>query len=211
MITDPYLALYTDLSKHDGSSFMSDDAYGHTCTVTGSLWRLYGRYFDGTDDKIALGTPTALQPSSDMTIDIWMKAGETTGTAHRAALSWYKDANNRIYLQYPTNSLTTFKLFTKINGTEKTPTLEAAINANWNHFVIVFTGTTWTYYKNGVYLGSNTAQNDLGDFVGTATVEIGAYTTSFFKGRIGEVRIYNRNLSATEASGNYEATKWRYI
>lgn len=55
-ILDPSCILYLPLWKKDGAQFMSDDMYGHLCTVTGALWTPQGRYFDGVDDKIALAS-----------------------------------------------------------------------------------------------------------------------------------------------------------
>ena len=51
-IFDPSLVLYLPLHQRDGSSFMSKDAYGHVCTVTGAVWTPEGRLFDGVDDYI---------------------------------------------------------------------------------------------------------------------------------------------------------------
>ena len=39
-IFDPSLVLYLSLWKLDGDSFMSKDAYGHLCTVTGALYSI---------------------------------------------------------------------------------------------------------------------------------------------------------------------------
>ena len=52
-IFDPSLVLYLPLYQLDGASFVSKDAHGHLCSVTGALWRPNGRWFDGTDDTIA--------------------------------------------------------------------------------------------------------------------------------------------------------------
>ena len=59
-IFDPSLVFYLPLYELDGDSFMSKDAYGHLCTVTGALWTLQGRYYDGVDDLINCGKPTIL-------------------------------------------------------------------------------------------------------------------------------------------------------
>ena len=72
-IFDPSLVLYLPLYELDGASFMSKDAYGHLCTVTGATWTPRGRSFDGTDDHIAL-PQAAYQVAGDgddLTILIW--------------------------------------------------------------------------------------------------------------------------------------------
>ena len=56
LIFDSGLTLYLPFYRLDGSSLISKDAYGHSCTVNGAAWRTQGRYFDGIDDRIAVGT-----------------------------------------------------------------------------------------------------------------------------------------------------------
>lgn len=70
---DPYLKLYLPLYELDGSSFMSKDAYGHLCTVTGALWRPNGRWFDKTSDIITCGNIGTAR-----TLCFWFKPDTTT-------------------------------------------------------------------------------------------------------------------------------------
>ena len=69
-IFDPSMVLYLPLYELDGASFMSKDAYGHLCTVTGALWTSQGRDFDGIDDSITL--PTAFDSLTDLTLEAWL-------------------------------------------------------------------------------------------------------------------------------------------
>ncbi len=76
-IFDPSLALYLPLYKRDGTSFMSDEAYGHLATVTGAIWTPQGRYFDGVDDYLRIPDAPSLDLTGEMTILAWMKRGAT--------------------------------------------------------------------------------------------------------------------------------------
>lgn len=68
---DPYLRFYVDLTKHDGATFMSDDAYGHLCTATSATWGLTGRAL-GTASEIE--TPSlGLTDADDYTICEWFE------------------------------------------------------------------------------------------------------------------------------------------
>lgn len=58
---DPSLVLYLPLHELDGSPFMSRDHYGHLCTVSGAVWTLRGRVFDGTDDIITIPDAISIQ------------------------------------------------------------------------------------------------------------------------------------------------------
>jgi len=48
-IFDPSLVLYLPLYQLDGWAFMSRDAYGHLCSVTGAKWTPQGRDLDEQD------------------------------------------------------------------------------------------------------------------------------------------------------------------
>ena len=72
-IFDPSLALYLPLYELDGASFMSKDAYGHSCTAIGALWRPNGRWLDGINDYINCGADTSFDISGTMTLEVWMK------------------------------------------------------------------------------------------------------------------------------------------
>ena len=74
-IFDPGLVLYLPLYELDGSSFMSRDAHGHSCMVTGAKWRPNGHYFDGVDDYINCGTNSVINMgTSDFTALAWINS-----------------------------------------------------------------------------------------------------------------------------------------
>ena len=69
-IFDPSLVLYLPLGQLDGTSFVSQDAYGHLCTVTGTVWGSRGRYFDGADDLV--NANAAINAIQDLSVGIIM-------------------------------------------------------------------------------------------------------------------------------------------
>ena len=87
-IYDPYLALCLPLYMLDGASFMSRDAYGHLCTVTGALWRPNGRYFDGVDDLISIPSHASLDTLATPAYIVWLK-GTLNPTGY--SMAWSKE------------------------------------------------------------------------------------------------------------------------
>jgi hypothetical protein len=80
----------------------------------------------------------------------------------------------------------------------------------WYHFLGTFNGTTTTIYVNGVAETSQTMANQpTGSY--TAPVQVGRYDPSYpSASRISIARFYNRALSATEVSQNFNAQRGRY-
>ena len=103
---------------------------------------------------------------------------------------------NRTLTMYPGNKTTTI-----------TP-------GQWNHLAISYDGTTARFYINGTFTDSHNyawTQIDLNGQVAGSVMSLGASTKSNqhnydneFKGRISEVRLYQRALSATELADLYD-------
>ncbi|MEE9520610.1 MAG: LamG domain-containing protein [Dehalococcoidales bacterium] len=220
-IFDPSLVLYLPLYELDGASFMSKDACGHLCTVTGAVWRPNGRYFDGSDDKIVVPDCAVLSAMPAITAEVWMKSDGDAG-ALNGLIGKYGPAGE-------------IEWFTKLD--DDAPEIgmriyDASVNKRigrmdttsnvwddvWHHIVFVWDGTA---LSSGIKIYVDTAQTDDTDdeaagFVAiedkTANVQVGTRTTDigYFKGTIGEVRLYRRALTPLEIQHNYLATKWRY-
>jgi len=82
----------------------------------------------------------------------------------------------------------------------------------WQHFVVSHSGTTATFYKNGVSIGSSSSISSP-TYSGTVNMIIGnnSASTNAFDGKIGALRIYEKALSASEVSQIYNSTKGKYL
>jgi hypothetical protein len=92
------------------------------------------------------------------------------------------------------------------------------VNFNYSqffHFVAVFDGVKVSVFKNGLFIGSST--NDLsGVNIQAGSINFGKQIGGFdeyFKGMLDSIRVYNRDLAATEISNLYAAenapNNWR--
>lgn len=87
----------------------------------------------------------------------------------------------------------------------------------WNHSAITYDGTNSSTYYNGAPTGAVRGVGSGGaptGFIGTMNnVYIGrgfSLANRFFNGRVSNVLIYNRALSAAEVSQNFNATRGRF-
>jgi len=214
--------LYLPLWRPDmaGSPIISKDKYAHSCTVSGALWTPQGRYFDGDNDKITIPDSAVLSAMPAITAEIWMKSDGDAG-ALNGLIGKYGAAGE-------------VEWFTKLD--DDAPEIgmriyDASVNKRigrmdttsnvwddvWHHIVFVWDGTA---LSSGIKIYVDTAQTDDTDdeaagFVAiedkTADVQVGTRTTDigYFKGTIGEVRLYRRALTPLEIQHNYMAAKWR--
>jgi len=77
------------------------------------------------------------------------------------------------------------------------------VTNQWYHMAVTRNGNLYTIYTNGVAIGSQTDTTTIPD--ANAPLEIGGGEGFFFNGRLDEVSIYKRALSASEILSIYNA------
>jgi len=207
IVYDPSLVFYADLSRHDGGVFQSDDAYGHTCTVTDATWGIQGRTFDGTGDVINCGSATSLDIHTNITVEAWVKSNSAG-----------ENAGGRIFAKGTTIFLATIdvdKVIFRIvvgAGNKNAISAEGTVpDGSFTHVAAVFNGVNTLVYTNLTLTTGTATAGPIDDHSGDDFL-IGDAVGSIncLDGVIGELSVYNRALSPLEIQRNYEATKWRY-
>ena len=108
-------------------------------------------------------------------------------------------------LTYHNNSKLFFYIGTGGNGLAHTQTL----SDGWHHVVGTWDGTTGTngmkLYIDGSLVGQRTStQSSTGV---SDTIRIARNSSTYYKGSIDEVKVYDKELSATEVLKNYNNGK----
>ena len=104
----------------------------------------------------------------------------------------------------------TDKLNAGHNGAWNTVVGATSLSLNtWYFAAVTYSDSTgWKLYLNGREDGTSAT---ITTFTGNQEIVIGAYSSgNNFTGRISNIQVYNRALSATEILQNYNATKGRY-
>lgn len=220
---DPSLVLYLPLHKMDGATIRDESAYGLSCTNSGSLWTPQGRLFNGTNNLVTIPDSVALSALSALTVEAWIKQ-DTLAT--KGVISKDSDGADREwpFLVVSDGSFILAgysQVLSGFNYLEGQTAASLIIAGVWQHIVGTWNGVNATgnikLYLNGVSKALSQSDTKLGTgwapWDSANPVEIGRYAgegTFCFNGIIGEARIYNRALSASEVMNNYLTTKWRY-
>ncbi len=223
-IRDPSLVFYVPL-WHPGladSPFKSKDLTPDTCTVTGVVWGATGRTFDGSDDKISMGTSAPAFGASSYTVVAWVYH---TSTAYAIVASQYDNASSILAgwnLRINNDDTINFRGVQHATDQYWVATTTETISLNvWHHIVAMrdLAADTLRVYMDMVPLTLTLSQsagvNHAANLDSAAERLIGAMVNGagyafFFKGVIGEQSWYTRALSLAEIQRNYQATKWRY-
>lgn len=196
-----------------GSSTCNDlSGNGNTGTFTNGTTFSSGNpgafTFDGVDDYIDCGNGTSLQITGNITIVAWVNpinfsvfhgiVGKTlSGVA--APYDYY---------------ISTSGIPTLVRGNGTVFQARAATNACtanvWQQVAVTQSGTAVTHYLNGNSNGTPTLSTTIGNAV--TNLRVGSRDNGFtkFNGRIAQVSMYNRALSASEILQNYNTLKIRF-
>jgi hypothetical protein len=157
--------------------------------------------FDGVNDAIVL---PAITPTPTATFNAWIYINGTHGN-YGAIFSNWGGGGNAYFIGTPPNS-TSIDVY--INGV--LPYTISPLSANtWNMLTISHTADTAVAYINGVQ--TNTASSTLNSATNVSSIGFDTSRNNYpFKGNISQVLIYNRALSQSEITQNYNAVKTRY-
>ena len=160
---------------------------------------------DGNDDVISMSNPINIpNTESSSSADIWFNTYTTSGT--KQILFVGKDGNS-YQIEIRSNILRMGVwgggFLVSSNITPSTFT--------WYNCTISTNGTTHNIYLNGQLINSNSTATQTGN---VTRIVIGSYLLNGgneqFNGLISNVKIYNRVLSASEISQNYNSLKGRF-
>jgi hypothetical protein len=199
---------WTDLSGNNNHGTLNGGV-SYTENNRGSL------VFDGTNDYVQC-TSGFLGNNSQFSIDIWFKRGPQSdkylyseGSTSSSNPFWGITSNSTTNLRiYARNNSGTVEIDFQPTGTEYS--IYNNINRN---LVCIYSSNTIYFYIDGVYIGSNSWTK--GSYSNINRINIGRYEAladvgGYMNGNIYAIKTYNKALTASEVSQNYEALKGRY-
>jgi hypothetical protein len=152
---------------------------------------------------INLGNSSVLN-LTNLTLSVWYRS---TSSVNQILIG--KSYTTSYYLNVGFN-ISAFSLWTN-NTFLESPTLTTLNNGNWHNISATMSGTTKTLYYDGVQIitgtGTVPAVDNFNVIIGNSG---NPNSNAPFVGSLGNVIIYNRALSATEITQNYNSQKSRF-
>jgi len=167
--------------------------------------------FDGTDDYVDCGNSRDFDPEFDLTIEAWVWADKAATEKRLAGVVgkapwWY--GFSFVAAQGAENE----GLFSwHINGEENKASALLSLET-WHHLIGTFDGATLSLYADGELADTRESASE---FVtrgphfnlGRPGTDPAGTSEGYFKGMIGQIRVYQRALSAEDVRTNYRATR----
>jgi hypothetical protein len=197
---------YWQLNEGSGSAASDSSTYGNDGTIVGASWTTSADEsgalaFDGTDDYVQVPNAGSLNPTSELTVEAWIKPDVLTG--QRVIVEKPYTSHRPPYYQY---SLVTYQsnvaFYVAVNGGFRlvTGTNSGLAVGSWNHVAGVYDGQYLRVYVDGVLKGSTSVGSGMIGGYGT-DVYIGRHgnrEAEKFNGVIDEVRISDVGLTPGE-------------
>ncbi|HEY4525594.1 MAG TPA: LamG domain-containing protein, partial [Candidatus Paceibacterota bacterium] len=205
---------YWSFEEGSGSTVPDQSGMGNNGSWSGSgshyaagkVGGMAGQFSSATTDYVEIPSAASLRPTSQVTVIGWFNPNALDNGA-LVGRTGNSSPNEVLFLQlYQANS----SLRWYINGTAEN--YGAPVAGQWQHFAAVYDGTAATkaVYLNGT-LTSQVSQSGALNTSNSYPLRIGTYyyasPSNLFSGKIDDVRMYNRALTAAEISAIYSATK----
>ncbi|HLF70803.1 MAG TPA: LamG domain-containing protein, partial [Dehalococcoidia bacterium] len=192
-------------NEASGKTVNDASGQGNKGTIAGPSRINAGKYgkalnFDGINDQVDINDSNSLDLTNGMTLEAWVRP---TASGGWRTIVLKEQTGGLVYALYGNTSLNkpSGELATAAGGFDTNGTAALALNT-WTHLATTYDGSVLSLYVNGVLVSSRTVGGAI--MVSTGKLRIGgnAIWGEFYKGRIDEVRIYSRALSAAEISAD---------
>ena len=176
---------------------------GNHGTIAGATWATNGRYgkalyFNGVSAWVTIPDASSLDLTTGMTLEAWVYS-PVTPENWRSVLVKEGSGNAPYYLYASSSNARGPAGGGFIGGSDQIVYGGTSLQAKtWTHLAVTSDGTTQRLYVNGVQVASRAQSGTMP--VSTGAMRIGGNSIwgEYFKGRIDEVRVYNRALTASQ-------------
>jgi hypothetical protein len=193
----------------EGSGTIAYDSAGsNNGTVTGATWTTEGEIngalsFDGSDDYVALSSFTV--STNNGTIALWFQTSADF-SANYGSYGYLISQNSQYdgYLAVAGNGTVPYGIYGETNSNnDNFVAMESVVPVGvWNHIAVSFYNKTAKTYLNGLLIQTLPVTSS-----SLTLTRIGGRTQEFFNGKIDNVRVYDRELSAEEIRDLYGGQK----
>ena len=215
LVSSPEMDL--DVDGYTSGSVADLSGNGNTGTVTGATYGTDpngGGYFDfdGSDDDISVAHNADFNSSTNISFEVWVNRDSTT---EDTILSKGTTVSNNYFFVYsPSNG---YYYYNYVSGGGVKSGTTGLSTGQWEHVVVTRDGSgTPKIYVNGEDKSTTVGSPTSSSTTDTGALNIGGrngFTATgygFFDGKIGDVRFYTKQLSASEVVQNFNASKGSY-
>lgn len=192
---------------NDGAGPTVADATGNGNggTISGAAWTTAGRFgsalsFDGINDWVTVPDANSLDFSTAMTLEAWVYPTSVSNW-RQAVLK--ERTGGLVYALYANMSASKPSAHIWLGSDRSVLGSAKLLVSTWTHLAVTYDDTALKLYVNGAQVGSTVLTGAMAP--GTGPLRFGGnsdWGSEFFKGRLDEIRVYDRALSPAEIAAD---------
>ena len=163
--------------------------------------------FDGVDDQININHSSSISPVAQVSISAWVYPRAYEDNKHVISKGSHINLNYRSYAILGPHQDKKWQFWVNSGGAElMVPSVSDAFLNQWNHIVAVYDGSKMKLYVNGVFEAEINKTGNINQTTEPLTFgsqKFYAFSDYWFDGKIDNVGIWDRALSASEAQALY--------
>ena len=168
-------------------------------TISGAVWTT-GKFgnalaFDGVNDWVTVAGASPFNLTTGMTLQAWVYPTATGGVRE---ILIKEGTGVDIYNLYARNGQGQPESNVFAGGSNRWATGPTLPLNTWSHVAGTYDGLTVRLFVNGLQVGSTAYTGTIGTSTGVLRIGGNSMWGEFFQGRLDELRIYSRALSAAE-------------
>ena len=183
-----------------GTTLTDRSGRGHTGTLSGAAWSTQGRFggalsFDGVNDWVTVADTAALDLTTGLTLEAWVNPSAVTNWR---TVIMKERTGGLAYSLYGANGASRASGWINAGGEIGVDATSALPLNTWTHLAVTYDGATMRMFVNGVQVATRARTGAIPASAQALRIGGNSVWSEFFQGRIDEVRIYNRALTAAE-------------
>lgn len=192
-----------------GATATDSSGKSNTGTLANTTWTTSGKFggaltFNGTSSMVTVADNTTLDLTNGMTLSAWVYP--TSNSAAWRTVILKENTTDLVYALYGTGDTAVPQGMRLAGGATKAALGTAAPALNtWTHLAVTYDGSNLRMYVNGTLTGTTAATGNMANSALPLRIGGNAIWGEYFAGRIDEVRVFNRALSATELTAMMNA------
>lgn len=204
--TTPGLVSYWRLDEASGTTaadaqnvasgtYVNSPGLGSTSLLAGELDTAVD--FDGKDDHVSIAPVSALNMTSGLTLEAWIKADALQGTVLRR--------NNSYELRAQSDGSVLFRVWTGEEVRSLT-SAEGKLKTGAIYYLAgTYDGSHMRIYVNGIEIASKSQGGSMTHNANTLYIGRNDFSNTYFDGVIDDVAIYDQALSGETAKEHYQS------
>jgi len=190
-----------NFEEASGTTVADASSQGNKGTIRGATRITTGRFgkalfFDGVNDWVTVNDAASLDLTTKMTLEAWVYPTEDMSGWDTVLVK--ERSGGSVYYLYANSPTSQPGMGVFIGAYRNLRGGTWLLRNTWTHLAATYDGTTERLYVNGTQVAQRPQTGPIQVSSGPLRLGGNSVWGEFFKGRIDEVRIYNRALSATE-------------